>query len=313
MSKSDKLYGVSEVYTLKFKDLSATENGRKHAVMEVYEESIRFENLQDRFMYVGEGYTFGDFFVRHGKGLEFWSNGTLRYDGSFMHGEACGHGTSYYSDGTMQYCGDFWMGCWHGMGRSYCENGKLHFEGSFYKGIAEGQTRCYYESGILCYEGEAKQGQIHGKGRKYNEDGGIYYEGSAVYGKPCGFGRLYHANGNLCYEGEIHDMKYHGHGREYNEDGVLIYEGHFNHDVRCGEGRCYDGKTGQLISQQGGDTDDDFGFILGAEDDAFDLDIEEDMTVSVEKKDDFEPSVPKSENRIPRDILAEIINSRRKE
>ena len=81
--------------------------------------------------YAGTGYRAEGRFLPHGQGREYYEDGTLRYEGGFLHGARHGAGKYYDPNGTLRYEGEFRGGEMRGRGRSYTAAGVLAYEGAF--------------------------------------------------------------------------------------------------------------------------------------------------------------------------------------
>ena len=67
---------------------------------------------------------------RHGKGIIYYKNGTIKYDGYFDNDKFEGMGKYIYENGDY-YIGQFSNGSKRGKGREYYKNGKIKIEGEF--------------------------------------------------------------------------------------------------------------------------------------------------------------------------------------
>ena len=75
--------------------------------------------------------------LRHGKGIEYYSNGKIRYKGNFVNDEKNGIG-HYISESGEYYIGQFKNNFKHGKGTLYLPNGKIKQEGKWLYDIFNG-------------------------------------------------------------------------------------------------------------------------------------------------------------------------------
>ena len=68
---------------------------------------------------------------RNGKGIEYYDNGNILYDGEYKNGKWNGRGYEYYSDGDLKYEGEYLNGKRNGKGKGieYNNNVILEFDG----------------------------------------------------------------------------------------------------------------------------------------------------------------------------------------
>jgi antitoxin component YwqK of YwqJK toxin-antitoxin module len=138
------------------------------------------------------------------KGIMYYDNEYIMYDGELSNGKMDGYGTIYYYTGEKYYRGEWMDGKINGNGTSYYENGKLRYEGEWRNGLYNGHGSLYYENGSRNYEGIWLNGIRHGRGIQYYE------------------------NGNKAYEGEFENDIKEGYGIAYCENGIEYYSGTFN-------------------------------------------------------------------------------------
>ena len=68
--------------------------------------------------------------VPHGKGIKYYKNGNIKYDGEFVNGKYEGNGKYIWEDGNY-YIGQFLNGKRHGKGIDYYKNGNIKYDGKF--------------------------------------------------------------------------------------------------------------------------------------------------------------------------------------
>ena len=129
------------------------------------EESINYGDLiypiiidlKPQLNYKNGNYYKGDIIngKAYGKGILYYKNGKIRYEGDFINDKFEGNGKYYYENGEY-YIGQFKNGKAHGKGILYYKNEKIKYEGDFINGKFEGFGNYYYENGNY-YKGEEKK------------------------------------------------------------------------------------------------------------------------------------------------------------
>ena len=102
---------------------------------------------------------------RNGKGIKYYENGNLEFEGEYLNGKRIGKGKYYHRNGKLKLEGEFEDGVLNGKVKEYDENGKLEFEGEYCDGKKwEGK-----ENG-KDFQGEYLYGERwNGKGREYEK------------------------------------------------------------------------------------------------------------------------------------------------
>ena len=162
----------------------------------------------------------------NGKGIKYYKNRKIEYEGDFINGKFEGKGKFIYDDGYY-YIGQFKDGLRNGKGTIYYPNGNIEFEGNFINNKAEGYGKFIGEDGEY-YIGQYKKGLEHGKGKYYYSNGKIQYDGEYFYGQRGGYGKYFDAENKYYCLGEFKNGYLNGKGTVYNsDDGKVIYEGDF--------------------------------------------------------------------------------------
>ena len=73
---------------------------------------------------------------RHGKGILYYKNGNIKYDGDFFDNKFEGNGKLVFEDGQY-YIGEFKKGFRNGKGIEYYANGTIKYEGEFNERLEE--------------------------------------------------------------------------------------------------------------------------------------------------------------------------------
>ena len=71
--------------------------------------------------------------LKHGKGIEYHKNNTIKYDGYFFNDKYEGYGKYIYENGNC-YIGHFINDQRHGKGILYYKNNTIKYEGNFVNG-----------------------------------------------------------------------------------------------------------------------------------------------------------------------------------
>ena len=100
---------------------------------------IKYENGN---YYIGEEKNL----KRHGKGIEYYKNGQVKYDGNWVDDLPEGNGKMIYEDGTY-YIGKFKNGMRHGKGIYHYEDGKINYDGEYINDTQEGNGKMILEDG----------------------------------------------------------------------------------------------------------------------------------------------------------------------
>ena len=197
--------------------------------------------------------------IPNGKGIKYYPNGNILYEGDFINGKFEGNGKYYYDNGDY-YIGKYKNGLRNGKGIKYYKNGKILFNGEYINGKAEGNGKCFWEDGEYCichwkngirngrgieyysngnikYDGEYANDKYEGNG-KYIWSNGEYYIGQWKISTINGKGTVYYSDGNIKYEGEWIDGKFNGKGR-YNYENGEYYIGNWINNLKHGKGIKY--------------------------------------------------------------------------
>ena len=182
----------------------------------------------------------------NGKGIKYYSNGNIMYEGDFINGKFEGNGKFYYDDGDY-FIGKYKNDLRNGKGILYYKNGNIMFEGEYIKGVREGKGKYYYEDGQY-YIGQYKKNLPNGKGKLYYSNGKIKYEGDFINDKFEGNGKYYWEDGEYYIGQEKNDLR-NGKGILYYSNGKIKYEGDYVNDIPNGYGR-YNYENGEYYIGQ---------------------------------------------------------------
>ena len=194
----------------------------------------RYEDV--KYIWVDKKYYIGQFKnnLPNGKGIKYYSNGNILYEGTFINGKFEGKGKYFYDDGEY-FVGGYKNGLRNGNGMNYYKNGNIKYEGDFVDDKREGNGKYIYEDGEY-YIGQWKNNVRNGKGIEYYSNGNIRYEGDFVDGKREGSGKYIFENGEY-YIGQLKNDVRNGKGKEYYSNGNIKYEGDFVDGKMEGNGK----------------------------------------------------------------------------
>ena len=170
----------------------------------------------------------------NGKGIKYYTNGNILYEGDFINGKFEGKG-KYINRKQEYYIGEFKEGLANGKGKIFYKNGNIKYDGEFINGYVEGKGKSFFENGDY-YIGLWKNGLMNGKGKTYFPDGKISYDGDYVNGLEEGFGKVFFENGGY-YIGQWKNGFIDGKGIEYYSNGKIRYEGNFVRGKLEGNGK----------------------------------------------------------------------------
>ena len=187
----------------------------------------------------------GDYFIGtlkskipFGKGVLYYKNGDIKYEGDFVKGKKQRLGKYYFSDNSWYvmennekfffmkgdyYFGQFFNDDMHGKGIIYLNN-TIKYDGDFVNNQFNGFGKYYFESGNY-YIGQFKDDMQNGKGKIFDKDGNIKFEGEYINDHMNGNGKLYLENG--YYITQFVDDKMVGKGKFYSSNGTFIGEFYF--------------------------------------------------------------------------------------
>ena len=149
---------------------------------DIYEKRNNGKYINGKYIYEDDKYYIGEYKdnIPNGKGIKYYLNGNIQYEGNFINGKFEGNGKGIWENGEY-YIGEWKNGLSHGKGTEYYSNGNIQYEGDFINGKFEGNGKYYYENGEH-YDGEWKNNLKHGKGKLYYKNGNIKYEGDFING-----------------------------------------------------------------------------------------------------------------------------------
>ena len=156
------------------------------------------------------------------KGKEYYTNGIIKYEGTYLNGEKNGNGKEYYYSHARRFHGKinekeneesiiFFEGeylngkKWNGKG--FDKNGEIIFE------LKDGTGKCqeYNNEGVLIFEGEYINGEKHGKCKEYSNKDELIFEGEYINGKRNGKGKGHIIKDMAKFEGEyLNDKEWNG-------------------------------------------------------------------------------------------------------
>ena len=106
---------------------------------EIKEIRNKGKYINGKYIYNDGKYYIGQFKnnLMHGKGIDYYSNGNILYEGDFVNDKYEGYGKYIWENGEY-YIGQEKNGLSHGKGIDYYSNGKIKYEGDFVNDKYEG-------------------------------------------------------------------------------------------------------------------------------------------------------------------------------
>ena len=255
-------YFLSEIESLLKNGSSGKEISiiQKIEKKEIHKEMNKVNSTANRIDLTNGNYYIGKIVdgKMHGKGIMYYKNNSIMYDGDFVDNKFEGNGKFIYDDG-IYYIGQFVKGEKHGKGKLYDKNGNLIYEGDFMNDKIEGEGKIFDNDEY--YIGQFEDGEKKGKGKEFYKNGKLKYEGffdNDVYegngkfiyedddyyigqwhkGLKEGKGILYDKNNKIKYDGNYINNKYGGKGKYFYENGDY-FEGNWSNGVKQGKGIEY--------------------------------------------------------------------------
>ena len=98
--------------------------------------------VDGKYIWVDNKYYVGEFSnnIPNGKGIKYYPNGNLLYEGNFVNGKFDGIGKYYYDDGDT-FLGEYKQGLRDGKGTLYYKNGKIRYEGDYINDKKQGKGK----------------------------------------------------------------------------------------------------------------------------------------------------------------------------
>ena len=156
-----------------------------YPIINIIEEDIRKRRndgkyINGKFIYKDGKYYLGEFKnnLPNGKGIKYYKNGNILYEGDFINGKFEGNGKLIYDNGNY-FIGQFKNGLRNGKGTIYYSNGNIMYDGDWINNKAEGNGKYICENGEY-YIGQWKNGLRNGKGTMYYSNGNIKYDGDWI-------------------------------------------------------------------------------------------------------------------------------------
>ena len=170
----------------------------------------------------------------NGKGILYYKDGKIEYDGDFIKGKREGNGKYIYENGSY-YIGQWLNNNMNGKGAVYYKNGKVMYVGEWVNGKKEGNGKHIFEDGSY-YIGQWLNNERHGKGISYYNNGTLCYDGEWVGDKKEGIGKFIYETGDY-YIGQWLNNKEHGKGKFYYKNNNIQYEGDVANGSLEGKGK----------------------------------------------------------------------------
>ena len=212
--KEDNIYKTENYGNFIYPAINIIEN-------EIKKKRNNGKYINGKYIWENGKYYFGEIKnnLPNGKGIKYYLNGNILYEGNFINGKFEGNGKYIWEDNEY-YIGQFKNGLFHGKGIEYYSNGKIKYEGDFINGKYEGNGKYIWEDNEY-YIGQWKNGLSHGKGIEYYSNGKIKYEGDFINDKYEGKGKFIYENGEY-YIGQWKNGLRNGKGIYYYSNGNIL-------------------------------------------------------------------------------------------
>lgn len=147
--KTSKIDKVDENGTRYIGDLDETLDAFHGKIL--FKSGDRFEG---DYLEYAKKLNFGDAF----DGTFFEKNGE-KFVGKMLYDMSFDKGILYYKNGKVKYDGGWYDDKYNGFGSLYYENGKIHYKGNWLNGNADGNGTLYDKNGDIAAQGTFKNGE----------------------------------------------------------------------------------------------------------------------------------------------------------
>lgn len=180
---------------------------------------------------------------RHGKWMKYYDNGSIRYQGEFLHGKEIGIFKFYTEENakTPDFTKEFATNSNLVKIKYFYADGKLKSEGQMKEKDRIGQWIYFFKDGKTKLSEETYQNGV------LTADYKIYYSNGkltewSIYknGLLNGTSKRYTEEGILVEEINYSDGKLNGEARYFNNNGELILKGTYLNDVSVGAWEAYE-------------------------------------------------------------------------
>jgi antitoxin component YwqK of YwqJK toxin-antitoxin module len=178
---------------------------------------------------------------QHGEWTFHYTNGKLKGKGAFENGDGGDLGSSgiprngregkwvnYYEDGVLAQESSYLRGMLHGFSREFYATGKIKKESNFKNGVFEGLQKEFYPSGNIKSESFYINGLLDGLQKEFFENGNLQKEMFVKSGKTEGSYKEFYENGKLSKEAIAKNGILHGPTKSYYESGKLQMQGNID-------------------------------------------------------------------------------------
>jgi len=159
-----------------------------------------------------------------------YTNGTIRYDGSFTDNKPVGEWKRFHENGRIKAHLYHYPNTDKASAELFDENGVRYAKGN-YKGTAKDSTWDYYNNLKLVSKENYTDGVKNGKSITYFENGTPATESNWVGGLLDGVSRSYYASGKKKMEIMYQKGKHQGLNLVYYESGRTEIKGQYNNDL----------------------------------------------------------------------------------
>ncbi len=182
---------------------------------------------------------------KQGYWKEFYSEGGMRAEGTYVDGIRTGEWTFYFNNGVVEQKGVYNQnGKEQGKWVWYYSDGKIRREESHTNGRRNGEMTEFGDDGEIIAKGVFIDDEEDGSW--YYQENGYRQEGNYIQGEKDGEWKHFFSDGKISFTGKFMDGYPDGKHSEFNPDGTFKSEGIYIMGIKHGIWRYFD-ETGNLI------------------------------------------------------------------
>ena len=156
---------------------------------------------------------------------EFYDNGQLKRQTTYIDGLENGVELAYYENGQLSTKVHWLKGKWEGYLYEYYKDGALQAKSYYKNGEKDGESIWYYSNGQIHWQCKYKNGKKHGYYKDFQDDGSIFNEQNYYYGERHGV-----------------QKRYYGKDEKGNYNGVLTQVSNYSYGKKTGKWYYYSDK-----------------------------------------------------------------------
>ena len=177
--------------------------------------------------------------MKEGKWVSRYPDGTLKYEGTFLHNKPIGDWKRYHENGKVKALMNYRPGSEKVFASLFDDEGKLYAKGVF-EGTLRDSIWNFYSGEQLVQTENYHHGKKEGKASGYNEKGTMIWEKVWKNDLLDGWMTEYYADGVKRSEITYLEGKRSGPAIFYRENGLKSMEGSFTDDLSDGTWKVFD-------------------------------------------------------------------------